>query len=164
MPRPLACALSVTLVLSVSGLTGLFGVPSAMAQEVWRCQQAHGGALTYQAEPCHPREHLAGQRLNTAAPPAQAEQIASRKVAQREASLARTMARQRARHEKQPGAVHASLSGPVRQVSVGQSAAVKAHAHKRRARAARSDVFRAEVPGARRSARHQADAVAASPP
>lgn len=161
MPHPLACALSVTLVLSVSGL---FGVPSAMAQEVWRCQQAHGGALTYQAEPCHPREHIEGQRLTTAAPPAQAEQIASRKVAQREARLARTMARQRARHEKQPGAAHASLSGPVRQVSVGQSAAVQAPSHERRARAKRSDVFRAEVPGARRSARHQADAVAASSP
>ena len=99
-------------------------------------------------------------------PTAQARQ-ASAQTAKREARLARTLARQRIRGEQNPQPAHTSLSGPVRQVSVGQRGDDRPIASKeaskraaRRASQQRRDVFRAEVPG---RSRQQAQASASLP-
>lgn len=149
-----------------------FGTPTsglAQTDQVWRCATSEGEVATYQSTPCQ----NGGRALPASKAPAPEEQRASVLVAKREADLARTMGRQRVRHEKARTKAHASLSGPVRQVSVGQPATsnlkaskrLKSAVNNRHARQQRNDVFRAEVPGARkRSGRPQAEAASASPP
>lgn len=142
-----------------------FCVCAQASTPVWRCEKGAGAAVAYQATPCKD----GGQALPTDKPPTDEDRDASARVAEREASLARTMGRQRAKREKNLPPAHASLSGPVRQVSVGQREGDRIKAADRRssrARQRRHDVFRAEVPtrARNRSGQHQADAVSASPP
>lgn len=142
---------------------------AAATDPVWRCATPPGTAVAYQATPCRD----GGQNLPRARRPSPEDQKASARVAKREASLARNMGRQRQRREKDMPTAHASLSGPVRQVSVGHPEENRAkargqHADRaaRRARPQRDDVFRAEVPSRprERSKPLQAEAVSASPP
>lgn len=153
----------------------LLGTPtsgSAQTDQVWRCATREGGAATYQSTPCQ----SGGRALPASQGPSPEDQRASAQVAKREADLARTMSRQRIRHEKVRANVnaHASLSGPVRQVSVGEpgssqlkaSKRRKAQANSRHARPHRNDVFRAEAPSPRKRSGQpsQAGAASASPP
>ncbi len=155
----------------VCGQVGIVGV--AAAEPVWRCSSADG-SLTYQSTACQD----AGQALPADKHPTPEDREASARVAEREAKLARTMGRQRVQREKdQPVSAHTSLSGPVRQVSVGQREEDRLKARRkrgtnrvedpnsRRARQHRQDVFRAEAPGRSRkqSGQAQADAGSASP-
>lgn len=142
-----------------------FCVCAQASTPVWRCATGTGAAVAYQATPCKD----GGQALPTDKPPTAEDRDASARVAEREAILARAMGRQRAKREKNLPPAHASLSGPVRQVSVGQREEDRIKAADRRssrARKRRHDVFRAEVPtlARNRSGQHQADAVSASPP
>lgn len=142
-----------------------FCVCAQASTPVWRCATGTGAAVAYQATPCKD----GGQALPTDKPPTAEDRDASARVAEREAILARAMGRQRAKREKNLPPAHASLSGPVRQVSVGQREEDRIKAADRRssrARQRRHDVFRAEVPtlARNRSGQHQADAVSASPP
>lgn len=142
-----------------------FCVCAQSSTPVWRCATGTGAAVAYQATPCKD----GGQALPTDKPPTAEDRDASARVAEREAILARAMGRQRAKREKNLPPAHASLSGPVRQVSVGQREEDRIKAADRRssrARKRRHDVFRAEVPtlARNRSGQHQADAVSASPP
>jgi hypothetical protein len=132
---------------------------------VWRCETGAGAAVAYQATPCQD----GGQALPMNTPPTAEDRDASARVAEREASLARAMGQQRAKREKNLPPAHASLTGPVRQVSVGQREEDRIKAADRRssrARQRRHDVFRAEAPGRprNRSSQHQADAASAAPP
>jgi hypothetical protein len=136
------------------------------AESIWRCQVDEHAGTRYQSTPCP----LSGRALPATPPPSQQNREAADEVAEREARLARDMARQRAHQHKTAPTAHASLSGPVRQVSVGPARSTASQsAHATRARSAlahrprRDDVFRAEVPGRRRGAA-QAEALAASPP
>lgn len=155
---------------------GLCGQVSqaAAADTVWRCEAANGAAMAYQATPCRD----GGRALPKGPAPSIEDRETSARVAKREAGLARSMGRQRIQREKDlPAAAHASLSGPVRQVSVGQREEDRIKARKRsqhqdsiqgtsRARQRRHDVFRAEVPGRprQRSGKAQAEVASASPP
>lgn len=167
MPRPplLGCSAFAWLMA--------FYVCAQASTPVWRCETGAGAAVAYQATPCKD----GGQALPTGKPPTAEDRDASARVAEREASLARSMGRQRAKREKNLPPAHASLTGPVRQVSVGQREEDRIKARKRtadraadqrssRARQRRHDVFRAEAPGRarNRSSQHQADAVSAAPP
>lgn len=170
---PLTRLSRLTLVSLVAcGMCGQVGMAAA-AEPVWRCSKAEGNAVAYQSTPCRD----AGQPMPTGKHPTPKDQEASARVAEREAKLARAMGRQRIKREKDLPLAHASLSGPVRQVSVGQREEDQVKARKRsknrgtdqgtsRARQRRHDVFRAEVPGRARkqSGPAQADAVLASPP
>lgn len=161
-----------TLVASVSGfslicLLGLAITASAVqAEPIWRCRTDGGKGLTYQSTPCP----QSGHTLPPSPLPSQEDRDASAEVAERERRLARDLARQRTRLAKNPPAAHASLTGPVRQVSVGQTGrtprtperAARVRAHQAQ-RPGRQDVFRAEVPGrGRRTA--QAEVLSAPPP
>jgi hypothetical protein len=186
MPRPTAFyrVASATFAISAFSVAGvlawvacaLCGAASkaVAAEPVWRCQSAAGHAVAYQSTPCQD----GGQALPTTQPPSPTNHADSVRVAEREARLARAMGRQRAHQEKLardlPPA-HTSLSGPVRQVSVGQreEAQIKARRRTRHrvgeaspgTRQRRRDVFRAEVPGQprKRAERGQADdAISAS--
>lgn len=155
---------------------GLCGQVSqaAAADTVWRCEAANGAAMAYQATPCRD----GGRALPKGQAPSIEDRETSARVAKREAGLARSMGKQRIQREKDlPAAAHASLSGPVRQVSVGQREEDRIKARKRsqhqdsiqvtsRARQRRHDVFRAEVPGRprQRSGKAQAEVASASPP
>jgi len=158
--------------LMACGMCGQAGMAAA-AEPVWRCSKAEGSAVVYQSTPCRD----AGQPLPTGKHPTPKDREASARVAEREAKLARAMGRQRIKRENDLPAAHASLNGPVRQVSVGQREEDRIKARKRNqrqdatqstsgARQRRHDVFRAEVPGRPRkqSGPAQADAVSASPP
>lgn len=168
LARPLRPSHAMLMLLMVSVFCGDRTSEAATADSVWRCSTAAGTAVTYQSTPC---QH-GGQALPASKPPTPEDRQASVRVAQREADLARTMGRQRARHEKTRTSAHASLSGPVRQVSVGQPPKAELKARERaaarankQARQRRQDVFRAEVPGPRKGSRlPQAEAASASPP
>lgn len=161
-------ALLMWLMVCVFWGTPTSGV--AAPDQVWRCATSEAEAATYQFRPCR----NGGRALPTNKAPTPEDQRASVLVAKREADLARTMSRQRVRHEKARSNAHASLSGPVRQVSVGQPATnqlrasnrLKAQAKHRLARQRRDDVFRAEVPSPRKRSGQplQAEAALASPP
>lgn len=178
MPKTTALACLPRLTFALLMACGVWSpvsvVSVAMASDpVWRCPTAEGAAVAYQATPCRD----GGQALPLGPTPSTEDREASARVAEREASLAGHMGRQRVKREKDLPAAHASLSGPVRQVSVGQREEDRIKARKRsksrdadpstsRARQRRHDVFRAEVPGRSRkpSGQAQAGAVAASPP
>lgn len=148
---------------------------AAAAETVWRCQTAEGNTVAYQSTPCQDE----GRALPTTKPPSPTNHADSVRVAEREARLARALGRQRAHREKLekdlPPA-HTSLSGPVRQVSVGQRDETRGKVHGRvrhpapvgttqRVQQRRRDVFRAEVPGRPRKRAGQAqaeDAISAS--
>lgn len=170
LARPLRPSQVLLMLLVTCFFCGGQTSKAAAADPVWRCPTPTGGAVTYQSMPCQ----NGGRVLPASKPPTPHDHQASILVAKREADLARTMSRQRARHERTPPTAHASLSGPVRQVSVGhpsetefkapERAAARAKG-KRQTRQRRQDVFRAEVPGARkRSGRPQAEVASASPP
>lgn len=165
MPHLTALARSCLTLLMTCGACS----EMALADQVWRCSAADGGAVAYQSTPCRG----AGKVLPSNPRLTHEERQASAEVAEREAKLARTMGRQRTqreKHEKDTPPAHASLSGPVRQVSVGPRAEARqtprgqASDHTdQRARQRRRDIFRAEAP-ARSSKKTQADARAVSPP
>lgn len=156
--------------LVASALLGAPASASAQAEQVWRCTTGEGGTTAYQSKPCQ----SGGRALPVSKGPSTEDQRATAQLAKREADLARTMSRQRVRHEKARTNAHASLSGPVRQVSVGQPATSQLKANKRRkaqanhrhARQHRNDVFRAEAPSPRKRSGQpaQTGAVSASPP
>jgi hypothetical protein len=170
LARPLRPSQALLMLLMTCVFCGAQTSKAATANPVWRCPTTHSATVTYQSMPCQ----NGGQVLPASKHPTPEDHQASVLVAKRESDLARTMGQQRARHERTRPAAHASLSGPVRQVSVGQppdtelKAREKAAARaktKRQARQRRQDVFRAEVPGPRkRSGRPQAEAASASPP
>lgn len=157
------------LTLAVAGGVRARTGADEAADLVWRCATPSGATVTYQATPCGD----GGRTLPRAQKPTPEDRQASAHVAKREASLARDMGKQRLRREKEPPTAHVSLSGPVRQVSVGQPEKARGKARgrhadrtSRRARQQRDDVFRADVPSRprERSGPHQAEAVSASPP
>lgn len=165
-------SLTRKLVASVSGfslicLVGLATTaPAVQAEPIWRCRTDGGKGLTYQSTPCP----QSGHTLPPSPLPSQEDRHASAEVAERERRLARDLARQRTRLAKNPPAAHASLTGPVRQVSVGPRGGTPSTsgrpARERLQRATgpgREGVFRAEVPGRSRRAA-QAEVLAAPPP
>lgn len=170
MPRTAALASAHFATFALLVAWGVCGRVAA-AETVWRCAATEGARINYQSMPCRD----AGQALRLDKPPTAEDREASSRVAEREARLARAMGRQRVKREKDLPPAHTSLSGPVRQVSVGpqEDARIKArdksgksaNPSSRHARQRRHDVFRAEVPGhpGKQSGRHQADAVSASP-
>ncbi len=164
----------LTFALTMACGVGAQAVEAATAETVWRCRTPSGATVAYQSTPCQD----GGKAMPASKPPAPADREASARVAKREARLARSLGKQRIQREKNLPPAHASLSGPVRQVSVGQreDAQLKARGDTRRrsadktaesARQRRRDVFRAEVPGTARTrsrATQAADAAAASLP
>lgn len=172
MPRK-AALIHATLALLMACAVCARAGAAAAAEAVWRCPTVDGAAVAYQSTPC---SH-GGHALSTSPPPSAEDREASARTAKREAGLARALARQRTQREANLPPAHASLSGPVRQVSVGQRQEAKSKTRGRsrnrtaeeraeRAGQRRHDVFRAEVPGHPRkgSGTLQADAVSASPP
>lgn len=171
--RALSAGRMVIVWLLTCCVAGRAGMAMA-ADPVWRCQAAGARAATYQATPCHG----SGLPLPAAHTPSTQDRKASRRVAEREARLARSLARQRVQRETRPPPAHASLSGPVRQVSVGQGNRSKAkgqtpsrtpgaHASAQRTRRHDPDVFRAQVPGSARKragSDQSVDVVSVSPP
>lgn len=122
---------------------------------IWRCTTGADGSVSYQSEPCV----SGGRAVSTEPPPTEAAQRDSAEVAQREAKLAKSMARQRQRREATASpAGHVSLTGPVRQVSVGQQSEREPQTRSKQ----RRNLFRSEVPGRPRKT-PQADTSAASP-
>lgn len=164
MPHATALTRLALVLLTVCGM----GAPGDMveaAESVWRCPTPGGTGASYQALPCPE----AGQQLLTHSPPTGEQRKASARMAERQSRLAQAMGRERARRERALHPAHTSLSGPVRQVSVGQRPEEQLRARQRRAlhaRPHRTDVFRAEAPGtARKGSRAtQADAASESPP
>lgn len=158
--RALTCSLFLALV------TSALGDHAEATEPVWRCTSAEGAAVSYQSTPCP----TSGKALPSTKPPVAEDKAFSSAVAQREARLARTMARQRVRQEnslqKSAGSAHISLSGPVRQVSVGQRDGARPNLEptrpkqgKRSSRQGGRELFRAEVPGRpRKSAQAEASA------
>lgn len=160
----LLCALSCAWCAPMAAAQAAQARTQTTTQTVWRCPAQNGPSVSYQSEPCSSGGHAMASTHTQ--PTAQARQ-ASAQTAKREARLARTLARQRIRGEQNPRPAHTSLSGPVRQVSVGQRGDDRPIASKeaskraaRRASQQRRDVFRAEVPG---RSRQQAQASASLP-
>jgi hypothetical protein len=151
LPRLTACTLALALAL------GLVSNPVCSGQ-VWRCAGSGSaaepgeprGPVVYQEVPCD----AGGRMLAPVSPPAEHDLKATRELAKREARLARDLARQRSRLERSSRPAHTSLSGPVRQVSVGkQVPASTRHTTQtrqgKRGRGRQADgenVFRAKVP------------------
>lgn len=169
LPRPLRPGHALLVLLVASVFCGGRASEAATADSVWRCTMAPGAKVTYQSMPCQ----NGGRALPASKHPTPEDHQASVLVAKRESDLAHTMGRQRAKHERTRPAAHASLSGPVRQVNVGKPSEAELKAHeraesrakaKKQARQRRQDVFRAEVPGARKRSRvPQAEAASVAP-
>lgn len=121
------------------------------ADQVWRCRSASGGSTLYSQQPCASDP----KALTASRVPSNREQKEAVAVSAREQRLARRLSQERQGRERQQarklkGA--ASLTGPVRQVTVGSAGRSSPSTRPLDPRRTKDGHFRAKAPRPPRSA------------